>query len=71
MDTKYPLLLEFTKKILLKLREAFPQFDLNGEQNLWIVKPGHQSRGRGIAVLSKYAEILKYIREGRGRNWVV
>jgi len=38
---------------------------------LWIVKPGHQSRGRGIVVLSKYSEILKYIRESSGRNWVV
>ena len=42
---------------------------MNGDQNLWIIKPGHQSRGRGIVIMSNYYEILKYIRESRGRNW--
>ena len=36
-----------------------------------VKKPGHQSRGRGITILSKYNDILKYIRESRGRNWVI
>jgi len=44
---------------------------MNGDQNLWIIKPGHQSRGRGIVIMSNYYEILKYIRERRGRNWVI
>jgi tubulin monoglycylase TTLL3/8 len=44
---------------------------MNGDQNLWIIKPGHQSRGRGIVLMSNYYEILKYIRESRGRNWVI
>lgn len=42
-----------------------------GHQNLWIIKPGHASRGRGIVVLTKYYEILKYIKEAKGRNWVI
>ena len=71
MDSEYPLLLDFTKKVLLKLKNQFTQYNINGDQNLWIVKPGHQSRGRGITVLSKYNEILKYIKEGKGRHWVV
>lgn len=71
LNTKYPLLFEFTKKVLNKLQKHFTQFNLNGDQNLWIVKPGHQSRGRGIVVLNNYNEILKYIRESSGRNWVV
>jgi tubulin monoglycylase TTLL3/8 len=71
MDTYYPLLLDFTKKVLTKLKEQFPQFDMNGDKNLWIIKPGHASRGRGITVLSKYNDILKYIRESKGRHWVV
>jgi len=71
MDTEYPLLLEFTKKILRKLKEKFPQYNISGDQNLWIVKPGFSSRGRGIVVLNKYNDILKYVRESRGRNWVI
>jgi hypothetical protein len=71
MESEYPLLLDFTKRVLAKLKEQYPQYNLCGDQNLWIVKPGHQSRGRGIIVLSKYTEILKYIRESKGRNWVV
>jgi hypothetical protein len=71
MDTHYPLLLDFTKKVLAKLKEQFPQFDMNGDKNLWIIKPGHASRGRGIQVMSKYNDILKYIKESKGRHWVV
>lgn len=71
MNTDYPLLLDFTKRVLKKLKEQYSQFNICGDQNLWIVKPGHQSRGRGIVVLSKYYDILKYIREGKGRHWVV
>jgi len=71
MNTKYPLLFEFTKKVLRKLERQFTQYNLNGDQNLWIVKPGFQSRGRGIVIMSKYDEIIKYIRESSGRNWVV
>ena len=71
MDTEYPLLLDFTKKILGKLKDKYPQYNICGDQNLWIVKPGHSSRGRGIVVLTNYYKILAHIRESRGRNWVI
>jgi len=53
------------------MRERFPQFELNGTENLWIVKPGHMSRGRGIKVFKQYDEILQFAKESKGSKFVV
>jgi hypothetical protein len=33
---------------IVELRKVDPQFLFNGEHNVWILKPGGKSRGRGI-----------------------
>ncbi len=50
---------------LSELRKRYPQFDMNGYRNIWIVKPAGLSRGRGIRIFNSLAEILDY---GRSRE---
>ena len=51
---------EFKKaiKILEELKKKYPQFNLNGEKNIWIIKPAGSSRGRGIVLYKQLVEIL-------------
>ena len=54
------------QQVLKKMDESCPQYKLNGSNNLWIVKPGQSSRGRGIEVYNNYEDIVKYLRESQG-----
>jgi len=47
-------------EVLAELRKKYPQFDLNGIRNVWIVKPAGMSRGRGIRIFNNLAEIVDY-----------
>lgn len=46
--------------LIKQLREMYPQTDLNGHDNLWIVKPGGLSRGRKIRIFKDFQKILSY-----------
>ena len=51
-----------------RLKAKFIQYDMNGMNNIWIVKPAGLSRGRGIDVFASLVEILDNChREGQ---WV-
>lgn len=55
--------------LLVKLKEKYPQFEINGLQNIWIVKPAGLSRGRGICCYNTLPEILENVqKEG---SWVI
>ena len=45
-------------ELLKKLVQMNPQFGLDGERNIWIVKPAGSSRGRGIVLYKNLVEIL-------------
>lgn len=56
-----PALFQTAQETLAALQEKFPQCELNGASNVWIVKPAGLSRGRGIACYSSLPEIMDHI----------
>lgn len=45
-------------EVLDQLKAKFPQFQIDGERNVWIVKPAGSSRGRGICLFKNLVEII-------------
>jgi hypothetical protein len=46
-------------KTLEECKKYSPQYNIDGYKNIWIVKPGALSRGRGIIVFDKIENILE------------
>ena len=36
------------EKILKGIKDIWPQYDIDGMKNIWIVKPGDKSKGIGL-----------------------
>ena len=55
--------------VLAQLSQKYPQFQINGMTNIWILKPASMSRGRGIECLNILDEVKdKMQKEGQ---WVI
>ncbi|KRX01880.1 hypothetical protein PPERSA_05719 [Pseudocohnilembus persalinus] len=64
---------EFTKQvydILQQLKQQYPQFGINGENNIWILKPARMSRGRGITCFNSLIEIQDHVK-AKEQQWVI
>ena len=55
-------LLPEINKIISKIKTNLPEFSFDGTKNVWIVKPGGLSRGRGIHCIDQLNDILSDIK---------
>lgn len=56
-ENKLPLYMAYAKFLLKEMHRFRPQLSCEGCHNIWIIKPGHNSRGRGIRLASKLTVI--------------
>ncbi|KAL5961114.1 Tubulin monoglycylase TTLL3 [Taenia solium] len=52
------------RRLCDSLKIYCPQFDLDGQRNIWIIKPGSKSRGRGITCHSSIETMLSVAPSG-------
>lgn len=58
------------RDLLLVLKSKFPQTGVNGNSNIWILKPAGLSRGRGIRLHSNIKGILNHLKSSE-YSWVI
>lgn len=61
---------ELIQSLIYQVAQKFPQTSINGQKNIWIVKPAGLSRGRGIKLFDCMADIHNYSK-GKDTTWVI
>jgi hypothetical protein len=69
-DEHIPYLEKEAKQVLRKLSLSFPQTYINGDANIWILKPAGLSRGRGITLSSSLSDIQQQIK-AKDQPWII
>ncbi|XP_073822758.1 tubulin tyrosine ligase-like 3B [Musca autumnalis] len=57
--------------LLKKIVEKHPDYRWDGCTNLWILKPGYQSRGLGIVIRNNLEDILRWAASHLNRRYIV
>lgn len=66
-ENKLPLYLGYAKFLLKEMHRFRPQLSCEGCHNIWIIKPAHNSRGRGIRMASKLAIITNLLTKANAK----
>lgn len=67
IDNKVSLYLDYAKILLKELHKYRPQLSCEGCHNIWIIKPAHCSRGRGIRMASKLGVITNLLNKANSK----
>ncbi|XP_045511613.1 tubulin glycylase 3A-like isoform X1 [Colias croceus] len=65
---KLPLYLCYAKFLLKEIHRYRPQLSCEGCHNIWIIKPAHCSRGRGIRMASKLGVITDLLNKASAKH---
>ncbi|XP_038217575.1 tubulin glycylase 3A-like [Zerene cesonia] len=65
---KLPLYLCYAKFLLKEIHRYRPQLSCEGCHNIWIIKPAHCSRGRGIRMASKLGVITNLLNKASAKH---
>lgn len=66
-NNKLLLYLTYAKALLKEIRKYRPQVSCEGCHNIWIIKPAHCSRGRGIRMASKLGVITDVLTKANAK----
>ncbi|XP_014362702.2 tubulin glycylase 3A [Papilio machaon] len=66
-ENRLLLYIGYAQFILEKMYIYRPQVRCEGYQNIWIIKPGHWSRGRGIRMASKLGVITELLNKANAK----
>lgn len=67
-ENKLPLYLCYAKFLLKEIHKYRPQLSCEGCHNIWIIKPAHCSRGRGIRMASKLGVITNLLSKANAKH---
>lgn len=67
IENKLPLYLCYAKFLLKEIHRYRPQLSCEGCHNIWIIKPAHCSRGRGIRMASKLGVITSLLNKANSK----
>nr|CAD7571576.1 unnamed protein product [Timema californicum] len=71
VETKDPsaqMLYNLALLTLGKMKKYWPQMHLDGLLNIWIVKPGASSRGRGIVLMDRMEKIMAKVNPSKAKE---
>ncbi|XP_047042085.1 tubulin glycylase 3A-like [Helicoverpa zea] len=66
-ENKLPLYMAYAKFLLKEMHKYRPQLSCEGCHNIWIIKPAHNSRGRGIRMASRLAVITNLLNKANAK----